>query len=160
MGATGAPGASAGGSPASGRLVVGGGRAYPENLRPGDVTLDVRMAVRPNVCGDIARAPFRSGTFDEVYFERVPFTAFTGRNLGALDEAARLLRPGDVTLDVRMAARPTVCGDIARAPFRAPVNEIVAGLRAAGFHSVTVIRRGLALAAALRIEAALGGPAP
>ncbi len=146
MEATGAPGASAGGSPASGRLVVGGGRAYPENLRPGDVTLDVRTAARPNVCGDIARAPFRSGTFDEVYFERVPFTAFTGRNLGALDETARLLRPGG-----RLVIET---GRIA------PVNEIVAGLRAAGFHSVTVIRRGLALAAALRIEAALGGPAP
>ncbi len=140
------PGDSAGDSPTSGRLVVGGGRAYPENVRPGDITLDVRTAARPNVCGDIARAPFRSGAFGEVYFERVPFTAFTGRNLGALDEAARLLRPGG-----RLVIET---GRIA------PVNEIVAGLRAAGFHRVSVARRGLARAATLRIEAVLGGPSP
>ena len=146
MGPTGVPGALAGGNPASGRLVVGGGRAYPENLRPDDITLDVRTAARPDICGDIARAPFRSGTFGEVYFERVPFTAFSGRNLGALDEAARLLQPGG-----RLVIET---GRIA------PVNEIVAGLRAAGFHTVTVTRRGLALAAILRIEAVLGGSSP
>ena len=68
-----------------------------------------------NDIGDIRAAPFRSGTFGEVFFERVPFTAFTGESVHAIDEAARVLRPGGrIVIQTGRAA---------------PVNEIVESLR-------------------------------
>src|SRR5712691_2789143 len=78
-----------------GRLVVGGGRApgFPR-LGPSDMSLNTDANAMPHVQGDIIRAPFASASFAEVYFEKVPFIAFTGVNSGALLEAARLLKSG------------------------------------------------------------------
>src|SRR5262245_101320 len=77
------------------RLVVGGGRAatFPA-LRAEDISRNIAYTARPHVLGDIASAPVQAGQFRTVYFERVPFPAFTGRNSGALSESARILRPG------------------------------------------------------------------
>src|SRR5262245_19796601 len=76
-------------------MVVGGGRVadYPP-LRPRDVSLNIDADALPHVQGDIQRSPFASATFQEVYFEKVPYDAFTGPNLGAIKEAARVLAPG------------------------------------------------------------------
>ena len=74
-----------------------------------------------------------------VFFERVPFPAFTGRNRGALREAARLLRPGGrVVLETGSAA---------------PRHEIVTILRAVGFTHIRVTGRNV-----LRVTAVLGEP--
>jgi hypothetical protein len=124
----------------SGRLVVGGGRSatFP-TLGNADISLNIDPVARPDVLGDIASAPFKSTSFDEVYFERVPFPSFTGPNIEALGESARLLRwGGQLVLETGTAA---------------PVNENVAHLRAVGFVSINVAHLGL-----LRITAVLGGP--
>jgi hypothetical protein len=124
----------------SGRLVVGGGHAptFPL-LGKADVSLNIDPVARPDVLGDIALAPFQSASSREVYFERLPFTAFTGPNIGALSESARILQPGG-----RLAIETGIA---------APVAEIVAGLRAAGFTNINVDSLGL-----LRITAVRGGP--
>jgi hypothetical protein len=93
-------------------LVVGGGRAgplsvwdaetetwYPISAMPRHpqgryITLNRDFAARPDVVGDINRSPFASQTFIRVYFERVEWVSFTGRNLGAINESARLLMDG------------------------------------------------------------------
>ena len=98
--------------PAGRVLVVGGGRAgplsvwdaetetwYPISSMPHHprgrfITLNRDFAARPDVVGDINRSPFASRTFIRVYFEKVEWASFTGRNLGAIDESARLLRDG------------------------------------------------------------------
>ena len=124
----------------SGQLVVGGGRfpSFP-TLGKSDISLNIDLVARPHVLGDIASAPFKSAAFSEVYFERVPFTSFTGQKIGALRESARVLESrGRMVIETGIAA---------------PADEIVAGLRAAGFLNISVASLGL-----LRITAVLGGP--
>jgi SAM-dependent methyltransferase len=93
-------------------LVVGGGRAgsvsvwdaetkawyelsaMPRHPRGRCVTLNLDLDARPDVVGDINKAPFASQAFARVYFENVEWASFTGDNLGAINESARLLRDG------------------------------------------------------------------
>ena len=72
------------------RRVVGGGRAahYPR-LKPGDLALNLDGDTMPHVQGDVARLPFRPAAFAEVYCEKLPWDAFTGKNRGAVKEMAR-----------------------------------------------------------------------
>ena len=120
-------------------MVVGGGRSFNfPTLRKADISLNIDPVANPDVLGDIASAPFKSASFDEVYFERVPFPSFTGPHIEALSEVARLLYVGgQLVLETGIAA---------------PVDEIVARLRAAGFIGIDVVRLGL-----LRVTAMLGG---
>jgi hypothetical protein len=77
------------------RLVVGGGRAYDfPKLKRHDLSLNIDADALPHIQGDIGAAPLASDLFAEVYFERVPYDAFTGVNVHAIKEAARLLQPG------------------------------------------------------------------
>lgn len=93
-------------------LVVGGGRAgpirvwdaeteawyelsaMPRHPRGRYVTLNLDLDARPDVVGDINKAPFASQSFARVYFENVEWMSFTGDNLGAINESARLLIEG------------------------------------------------------------------
>ena len=118
---------------------MGGGRApgFPA-LGPRDVSLNNKLGALPDVVGDIAAAPFRSGSFGSVYFENMPFPAFTGANSGALHEAARVLRPG---------------GQLAITTGNwAPVGQIRNVLTAAGFTNIRVSTGSF-----IRITARLGG---
>jgi len=122
------------------RLVVGGGRAasFPA-LRVEDISLNIARAAQPHVLGDIAAAPFQTGQLSAVFCERVPFPSFTGRNIGALNEVARILRPGGRSVIETGSA--------------APLNEIETRLRAVGFRNIHVTGRNF-----LRVTATLGGP--
>lgn len=93
-------------------LVVGGGRAgslrvwdaeteawydlsaLPRHPRGRYITLNLDFETRPDVIGDINKAPFANQTFWRVYFENVAWASFTGDNLGAINESARLLLDG------------------------------------------------------------------
>lgn len=111
--------------PAGRVLVVGGGRAgalsvwdaetenwYPILAMPRHpqgryITLNRDFAARPDVVGDINRSPFASRTFIRVYFERVEWTSFTGKNLGAINESARLLLDGgQLIIETGSGVRP------------------------------------------------------
>ena len=122
------------------RLVVGGGRVatFPA-LRAEDVSLNIARTARPHVLGDIASAPFQAGQLRTVFFERMPFPAFTGSNSGALSEAARILRAGGRLMIETGSA--------------APLHEIVTLLRAVGFTNIRVTGRNF-----LRVTAVLGEP--
>jgi ubiquinone/menaquinone biosynthesis C-methylase UbiE len=63
-------------------------------LKRNDISLNFSPRARPDVQGDIARAPFADAVFREVYFEFVPYAAFSGRNAPAITESARVLKPG------------------------------------------------------------------
>jgi RHS repeat-associated protein len=125
---------------AGGRLVVGGGRAFATEGLPGDLSLNVDFSADPNVVGDISSAPFKSGSFNSIYFEKVPFQAFTGGNAEALSEAARLLQPGgELAIETGPAA---------------PVAEILQNLQELGFENIYKDEPSF-----LRIEATYkGGP--
>jgi hypothetical protein len=121
------------------RLVVGGGRApdFP-SLRPGDLSLNIDADAVPHVQGDINKPPFASGTFPEVYFEKVPYDAFTAANRGAIKEVARILdRGGRLVIETGS---------------KAPLAELQAALRQASFKYVRVTQKGY-----LRITCRLGG---
>jgi hypothetical protein len=122
-----------------GRLVGGGRSVNFPTLGKAEISLNIDPGASPDVLGDIASAPFKSASFDEVCFERVPFPSFTGLNIDALSESARLLHwGGQLVLETGIAA---------------PVDDIVARLRAVGFVGIDVARLGL-----LRFTAVLGGP--
>jgi len=119
--------------------VVGGGRApdFPRS-RPGDISLNIDAGALPHVQGDVLRVPFSSGRFQEVYFEKVPYQAFTGPNLGAIKEVARILVPGGRV--------------VIETGGKAPLSEIRLALRQAGFRYIRVMHKGY-----LRLTARLGG---
>ncbi len=121
------------------RLVVGGGRVsdFPK-LRPRDISLNLDGDAIPHVQGDINKAPLQSSRFLEVYLEKVPYDAFSGQNIGAIGEAARLLEPGG-----RLVIETGTM---------APISEITIAMRKAGFKYVRVAYRGY-----LRITGRLGG---
>jgi hypothetical protein len=93
-------------------LVVGGGRAgpirvwdcvtearyelsaMPRHPRRRYITFNLDLDAQPDVIGDINKAPFASESFARVYFENVEWASFTGDNLGAINESARLLIDG------------------------------------------------------------------
>src|SRR5437870_893731 len=102
------------------RLVVGGGRVHGfPKLRAEDLAFNIDPEARPDVQGDVIRIPFASETFGEVYFEKMRYDTFTGRNIGALDEAARVLQQGGrLVIDTGILA---------------PVPETRAALRRLGF---------------------------
>ena len=109
------------------RLVVGGGRApgFPV-LAAGDIALNIVTSANPHLVADIAFAPLRAASCDTIYFERMPFPAFTGSRLDALAETARLLRPGGrLTIETGWAA---------------PAELIMARLQAEGFIIVSAER--------------------
>lgn len=110
------------------RLVIGGGRAEGmPRPKDGDVAINIDMADGPHVQADAYRLPFKDQALPEVYFEAVPFTAFTGEKIAALKEAARVLKEGGrLVIDTGRAA---------------PEAEIVAALEAAG---LKVVEHGLA----------------
>jgi hypothetical protein len=121
------------------RLVVGGGRApdFPQ-LGQFDIALNIDAEALPHVQGDINKAPFRSAVFSAVYFEKVPYDVFSGPNIGAIYEVARLLKSaGRVLIETGV---------------KAPVPEITAAMRRAGFKYVRVTEKGY-----LRITGRLGG---
>ncbi len=111
------------------RLVVGGGRRqdFPK-LKSNDVSLNIAARTQPHVQGDIARAPFADRAFFEVFFEFVDHGAFTGKNLGAVAESARVLQPG------RRLIIHTGRG--------VNLAEVTAAMRAAGFKFIRVTNRG------------------
>jgi hypothetical protein len=109
------------------RLVVGGGRApgFP-SLQADDISLNIAPSAMPHILGDIAFAPLRGASCDTIYFERLPFPAFTGGSIDVLAELTRLLRSeGRLVIETGWAA---------------PVEQILARLRAEGFIMVTVER--------------------
>ena len=93
-------------------LVVGGGRAgpirvwdveteawyelsaIPRHPRRQYITLNLDFDAKPDVIGDINKAPFANRSFAHLYFENVEWASFTGVNLGAINESARLLIDG------------------------------------------------------------------
>ena len=120
------------------RLVVGGGSLFG-TLRLEDVSLNIDPATRPHVVGDIIHSPFRSAVFQQVYFERVPFTVFTGQNRQALVEAARILQPGGQLV--------VETGRVA------PLDQLILILGDAGFTNINTLQSRI-----LRITAISGGP--
>lgn len=78
--------------------------------------------------GDIKYAPFASGAFASVYLEKVPFPSFSGENIRAIQECARLLE-----LNGRLVIETGA---------KAPVEEITDALRCAGFRYVRVAHKG------------------
>lgn len=121
------------------RLVVGGGRAaaFP-TLQSGDISLNIARAAQPHILGDITSVPLQPGQWRTVFFERVPFPSFTGNNIDALSEAARVLCPGGRLMIETGSA--------------APLQEITTRLRVLGFTNIHITGRNF-----LRITATLGG---
>jgi hypothetical protein len=79
----------------------------PRHPRGRYVTLNRDLDARPDVVGDINKAPFASQTFSRVYFENVEWASFTGNNLGALHESARVLREqGRLVIETGSGVRP------------------------------------------------------
>jgi hypothetical protein len=68
--------------------------AMPRHPRRRYVTLNRDLNARPDVVGDINKAPFASQMFARVYFENVEWASFTGSNLSAIGESVRLLEDG------------------------------------------------------------------
>lgn len=109
------------------KRLLAGEHAWPYR-RAGDLTMDVNPAVRPQIVGSISSPPLRDGAVREIYWERMAYQEFTGKNAGAMKEAARILIPGG-RLDIRT-------GDAA------PIRAIIRGLEAAGFVKIVVRRNG------------------
>ncbi|MFC7534589.1 RHS repeat-associated core domain-containing protein [Actinoplanes sp. GCM10030250] len=120
------------------RLVVGGGRTSGGGAEvAGDVSLNIARDASPRIVGNVANIPFRAGTFKSLFFERMPYDAFTGEKIGALRQAARVLQPGgQLTIETGSEA---------------PAGEIVAELQRLGFTNIFKQEE-----AALYISATLG----
>jgi SAM-dependent methyltransferase len=97
-------------------------------LRANDVSLNLDADAQPHVQADINRSPFEPEAFDEVYFEKIPYDAFTGPNVGAIKEVARILRPGG-----RLVIET---GRLV------PIKEVRTAMRNQGFRYVKVTDRG------------------
>lgn len=131
-------------------LVVGGGRAGPIRLwdpdteawyelsamprhpRRGYVTLNLDFDARPDVVGDINKAPFASRSFQRVFFENVEWASFTEEKLGAINESARLLIDGgQLIIETGSGVQPHV-------------DAIKQRMRETGFHFLrgTVLKYG------------------
>jgi SAM-dependent methyltransferase len=80
------------------------------------------------VQGDINRAPFASEVFDVLCFEKLPYDAFTGANIGAIKEVARILRQGG-----RLVIET---GRLV------PVEAVRTAMREQGFHYVQITDKG------------------
>ena len=141
-------------------LVVGGGRAgpvrvwddeteawydlsaMPRHPRKGYVTLNIDYDARPDVLGDIAKAPFADQSFFRIYFENVEWASFTGANLGAINESARILKTGgQLVIETGGGVRPHL-------------DTITQRMREVGFHfiRVTELRNGIIRLSARRRE--------
>lgn len=110
------------------RLVVGGGhrRDFPP-LKACDVSLNINPEHEPDIVADVARIPLEDASVDSVYFEHMPYPAFTGRRRGGLGEAVRVLKPGG---RLRILTGPG-----------APRREITSELRRLGCVGVVVLER-------------------
>jgi hypothetical protein len=107
------------------RLVVGGGKGW-RDPHPGEIFLDVSPQVRPHVISDVRNPGIANGAVDEIHFENVDAPLFAGPSPAAIDQAARVLRPGGrVVIDTS---------------WNLPVDEAVASLTAAGFEHISVER--------------------
>ena len=109
------------------RLVVGGGRAddFPR-LRDDDVAFNIDPGARPDFVGDINDPPFLPNSFGEVLYENVEWDAFAGSGSRALAKTHEMLEPGGrVTVTTGQTA---------------PVDEVLAQLRQAGFTDVRAER--------------------
>jgi len=107
------------------RLVVGGGSAsgFP-TVPEGSFSLNIEPSALPNVVGDAARLPFAGDTFGEIYYEYVPYKAFTGPNGTAIAEAAAALQSGGrLIIDTGSGV---------------PVSELQGLLQSAGFSNIQV----------------------
>src|SRR6266702_1318155 len=122
------------------RQAVGGGKAFGfPKPRPHDLSLNIDAHAMPDIQGDIGAAPFPSLSFAEVYFEKVPYDAFTGENLHAIKEAARLLtRHGRLIIETGR---------------NVPLAELRRAMRLAGFKPIRVADKGF-----VRISGRLGRP--
>jgi len=109
------------------RLVVGGGSAPGFPSTPaGSISLNVDPAANPGIVGSIGNPPVEPGTFTEVYYENVPYTAFTGGNAGAIGATGQVLSPGgQLIIDTGSAV---------------PIGEVQSLLQANGFSNIQVGR--------------------
>ena len=99
------------------RLVVGGGhRADFPALGPCDVSLNIREDHLPDIVADVACIPLEDASMDEVYFEKMPYFAFTGSRIQGLREAVRVLKPGGQLLIETGIAAPDeeIVGELRR----------------------------------------------
>jgi SAM-dependent methyltransferase len=81
----------------------------PRHPRGRFITLNLDLDARPDVVGDINKAPFANRSFVRVYFENVEWASFTGVNLGAIDESARILTSGGrLVIETGSGVRPHV----------------------------------------------------
>jgi RHS repeat-associated protein len=107
-------------------LVVGGGNAagFPEV--PGNaISLNIDPSAQPDVLGDVANMPFAPNSFNSATYEYVPYSAFTGENISAIEETADVLAPGGVLTIMTGSG--------------APLTEITGALGEAGFSSIEVL---------------------
>jgi hypothetical protein len=106
-------------------LVVGGGNApgFPD-LPENSISLNNQASAQPDVIGDVAQMPFASNSFNDVKYESLPYSSFTGENIGAIAQTADVLAPGgELTIVTGRAA---------------PLSEILATLGEVGFSSIAI----------------------
>ena len=107
-------------------------------MKEDDLCINLDPKALPDVQGDVARLPFCSAQFAEVYLERVPFSAFTGPRIEAVREIARVLQPGGRV--------------IIETGILAPGAQLRGALQEVGFRNIRLTMKGL-----LRVSARLGG---